>query len=76
MNHAIRYLIVKIYILYNSFLNDYLRIFNSSFPLQTVMVKNNSTESGVVQIKLYFYILHYRLHSGNSGRLSKSRYIF
>ena len=52
-----------IYYMFNSFLNDYLRIFNSSFPLQTVMVKNNLTERGVVQIKLHFYILHYRLHS-------------
>jgi hypothetical protein len=28
--------------MFNSFLNDYLRIFNSSFPLQTVVINKNS----------------------------------
>jgi hypothetical protein len=31
--------------MFNSFLNDYLRIFNSSFPLQTVTVRKNSTNN-------------------------------
>jgi hypothetical protein len=31
--------------MFNSFLNDYLRIFNSSFPLQTVMIRKNSTNN-------------------------------
>ena len=31
--------------MFNSFLNDYLRIFNSCFPLHTVMTKNNFTKN-------------------------------
>jgi hypothetical protein len=31
--------------MFNYFLNDYLRIFNSSFPLQTVMIRKNSTNN-------------------------------
>ena len=31
--------------MFNSFLNDYLRIYNSCFPLQTVTTKNNSTKN-------------------------------
>jgi hypothetical protein len=31
--------------MFNSFLNEYLRIFNSSFPLQTVMIRKNSTNN-------------------------------
>jgi hypothetical protein len=31
--------------MFNSFLNDYQRIFNSYFPLQTVTVKNNSIKN-------------------------------
>ena len=31
--------------MFNSFLNNYLRIFNSSFPLQTVVVRKNSTKN-------------------------------
>ena len=31
--------------MFNSFLNDYLRIFNSCFPPQTVTVKNNSIKN-------------------------------
>jgi hypothetical protein len=31
--------------MFNSFLNDYLRIFNSSFPLQTVKVKKGATNN-------------------------------
>jgi len=31
--------------MFNSFLNNYIRIFNSSFPIQTVMTKNKSTKN-------------------------------
>jgi hypothetical protein len=31
--------------MFNSFLNDYLRIFNSSFPLQTVKVRKEATNN-------------------------------
>ena len=31
--------------MFNSFLNNYIRIFNSSFPLQTIMTKNKSTKN-------------------------------
>ena len=42
--------------MFNSFLNDYLRIFNLSFPLQTVMAKNNLTKNKWITkgIKIWF----------------------
>jgi hypothetical protein len=35
--------------MFNSFLNDYLRIFNSCFPLQTVTTKENSIKKNGLQ---------------------------
>jgi CRISPR/Cas system-associated exonuclease Cas4 (RecB family) len=41
--------------MFNSFLNDYLKIFNSCFPLQTVIIKNNFTKNKWITkgIKIY-----------------------